>query len=808
MMKLHRIFWPVLLMWLLVGCGDGEEVAATAVPPTTPTPASEPTLAAVPPRDRDFIVVATDAPHPPYTVFDAFGVVDGFDSRVLETIAATANLDYELIVTPYEGVLANIASSGSRDFDAIIANLPIPDEPPPGIVYTAPYLEVGQVLVVLADNETLQSYRDLQPGMLVGVAGGSQSEITAREVIGVAEQDLVNHYANGVQALQALIDEGVTAVVVDSTIATYYATNFPEQLKIVGGNGNGDSRGDSRNAWITQKAYGLALAADNEALLAKLNAAINVAQDRGDIEREIITWLIPRDTLEPGESRVGTPGDELFIGILGELTDMDPAAQSDLIGWEVKNNTMSGLYRFNSNNELAPLLAASMPVISEDGLEYTVTLRRNLHFPDGRELTADDVKWAVDRARALGNFNVNSVLKDSDSNFYADDDAVQVLDAATVKFVLQEPASHFPALLATPPFFPISRDCYAEGPDPTSTCGGIGPYTIVDWAPGERLRLRANPEWPGRPSPAFANITLRFYDDAAALRRSLAEFGSIDLVWRGLPYSDFIELQSVDANGDGQPDFQPWVGPADFKSYLLFNQEAAPWDNVKVRQAAALSIDRARLATETFSGSRSPLLSPVPDAVPGAMAVLPSRDLNRARALLLEVGYSEATPLAIDLWYVSDGRYSRIEEAYATALKSQLEETGVFQVTLRSAPFEQFRAQLGECSYAASLLGWPSPGRPVDSLDVMAWTEFFVTSNSFCLNYESQPMEEMVTAVLAETDPTARAALQAQFQQLWATELPTLDILQQPTYAISLPTINNVSIDALGLLHYEILTKG
>ncbi len=803
MAKLRRILFPVFMILVLVGCGDGEEPAATAVPPT-PTPLAEPTAVAAPPRDRDFIVVATDAPHPPYTVFDAFGVVDGFDSRVLENIAADANLDYELIVTPYEGVLANIASSGSRDFDAVIANLVIPDEPPPGIVYTDPYLEVGQVLVVLADNETIQSYHDLQPGMLVGVAGGSQGEITAREVIGVAEQDLVNHYENGVQALQALIDEGVTAVVTDSTIATFYTESFPEQLKIAGG----DGQADNRTAWITQKAYGLALSANNEALLTTLNNAIATTHESGDIEREITTWLIPKDTLEPGESRVGTPADELFIGILGNLTDMDPAAQSDLIGWEVKNNTMSGLYRFNSNNELVPMLAASMPAISEDGLEYTVTLRRNLRFPDGRELTADDMKWAVDRARALGNFNVNSVLKDSDGNFYADDDAVQVLDAVTVKFVLQEPTSHFPALLATPPFFPISRDCYAEGADPTSICGGIGPYTIVDWVPGERLRLRANPEWPGRPSPAFANITLRFYDDAAALRRSLAEFGSIDLAWRGLTFNDFTTLLAADANVDGQPDFQSWNGPADFKSYLLFNQAVAPWDDVKVRQAAALSLDRDRLAAETFGGSRNPLLSPVPDSVPGHTAVLPARDLNRARALLLEVGYSETTPLVIELWYVSDGRYSPIEEAYATALKTQLEETGVFQVTLNSAPFEQFRAQLGECNYPASLLGWPAPGRPVDYLDVMAWTEFFVTSNSFCLNYESEEMTEMVTAVLAETDPAARAALHTSYQQLWAEELPTLDILQQPTYAISLPTVNNVRIDALGLLHYEVLTKG
>jgi peptide/nickel transport system substrate-binding protein len=796
MKKFAQIGFLVLL--LSVSCGEqGEQTEATAVPLT---PTSEPTRVVAPAFDQDFIVVATDAPNPPFALFDDFGVVDGFDSRVLENIASDADLDYELIVTPYEGVLENIASRDGRDFDAVIANLVIPDEPPEGIVFTEPYLEVGQVLVVLADNETIQSYQDIQPGMLVGVAGGSQAELVARDIVGVADADLVNHFENGVEALQALIDEGVTAVITDSTIADFYTENFPEQLKMVGG--------DGRDAWMSHKAYGIALAADNTDLLAKLNTAITTAQESGDIEREVMTWLIPKDTLEPGESRVGTPADELFIGILGNLADMDPASQSDLIGWEVKNNTMSGLLSFNSNNELVPMLAASMPTISEDGLEYTMTLRRNLRFPDGSELTADDVKWSVDRARDLGNFNVNSVLKDSDGNFYADEDAVQIIDPYTVKFVLQEPTSHFPAMLATPPYFPISNECFAEGWDTLSTCGGIGPYSIVDWLPGERMTLRANPEWPGRPSPAFANITLRFYEDAASIRRSLEEFSSIDMAWRGLPFSDFVDLQARDANGDNQPDFRPWTGPADFKSYLMFNHTAAPWDSSLVRQAVALALNRESLAADTFANSRNPLYSPVPDAVPGHVPTLPQRDLTQAQAFLQQAGYSAETPLEIELWYVNDGRYSQIEEAYATAIKTQLEETGVFQVTLNSAPFEQFRAQVGECAYPAYLLGWPAPGRPVDYLDVMSWTEFFVTSNSFCSNYDSPVMDELVKSILEETDPTARQTLYQQFQEKWAADLPTLDILQQPTHAISLPSINNVRIDALGLLHYEALTKG
>lgn len=799
MKNISQIFTLVLLILAMSACGENSaETAVTAVP-STPTPPAEEIQSAPPAAAQDFIIVATDAPNPPYTLFDDFGVVEGFDSRVMESIAANADLAYELIVTPYEGVLENIANPNNRDFDAIIANLVIPDSPEPGIAYTDPYLEIGQVIVVLADNETLQSAQDIGPGMLIGVAQNSQGEDVARDMIGVAEQDLQNHYENGVQALQALIDEGVTAVIIDSTIAEHYAAQLSDQIKIVGG--------DGREAWLTSKAYAIAVAEDNTILLEKLNAAISVAKESGDIDHEIAAWLIPPDNLEPGESRVGTPEDELFIGILGNIPEMDPASQSDLIAWEVKNNTMSGLYRFNSDNELVPLLAGAAPIISEDGLEYTISLRPNLSFPDGSELNADDVKWSVDRARSLGNFNVNNVLKDSDDNFYADDDAVQVIDPLTVKFVLQEPLSTFPALLATPPFFPISSSCYSETWDNTSICGGLGPYTIVDWIPGDRLRLRANPAWPGRPSPAFADITLRFYDDPALLRRSLEEFGSIDMAWRGIPDTDFAELQTLDLNGDGEADFKPWTGAADFKSYLMFNHETPPWDKAEVRQAVALALDREALASEIFSGNRLPLLSPVPDTVPGHVPTLPPRDLARAQALLQAAGYSAEVPLAIELWYVSDGRYSNHEEAYANAIKNQLEETGIFQVNLASAPFDQFRIQVSECNYPAYLLGWPSPGRPVEYLDVMPWTEFFVTSNSFCSNYESPAMTELVNAIFAETDRNARLVLYEQMQQEWAKDLPTLDILQEPTRAISLPNVDNVQIDALGLLHYEMLTK-
>lgn len=781
----------IILILLLAACSQPEEETAVANTPI-PEPTTEPTAAPdEAPIDNNFIVIATDAPNAPFSVFDEFGGVDGFEASLLQYISDDAQFEYELVVTPFEGVLPNIASNNG-DFDAVLANLPIPETAEEGIVYSEPYMEVGQVLVVLADENEILSYQDLQSGMAVGVVTNSQAESLAQNELGIGSGDLHNEYEDEIAVLQALLDEDLRAVIVDSYIADYFTQALPEQLKRAGE--------DGRPGWISSKAYAIALSANNQPLLDKLNQAIINVKNAGHVDRLTTAWLIPPDTLNPGEPRVSTRPNEFAIGIVGEFADMDPASTPpDLIGWEVKSNTMSGLYMFNANNEIVPILANTLPAVSEDKLEYTVALRPNLTFPDGTTFDANDVKWSVDRSRSLGNFLINNYLKDTDENNFADDDAVQVIDQYTVKFILQEPTSYFLSLLATPPYFPVSSDCYAPTWDYESVCGGLGPYLVETWEIGEEMRLRANPSWPGTPAPAFENLTLRFYDDTANMRRSLEEFGSIDLAWTGLPHADFVAL------GDN---FMQWTGPAGFKSYIVFNQAVEPWTSERVRQAASLSLDRNALADTVFAGRRDPLFSPIPNEVTGHTPALPQRDIGQARALLSAEGFSETTPLPITLSFVNDGRYSDVEEAYANAIKAQLEETGIFQVTISGAPWDVLSGQIAGCNYTTSLLGWPSPGRPTNYLDASAWMDFFITSSAFCPNYESEKMNELLLESRAELDPVARGEILAEMQTLWAKELPTLDILQEPRFALSQNSIENVTIDALGLLHYELLTKG
>src|SRR5690606_7608217 len=294
------------------------------------------------------------------------------------------------------------------------------------------------------------------------------------------------------------IDGQVPAVILDHDDAEHFTRTYYEQLKIAGGSGP--------EAWITHRAYVIAVDEDEPELLAALNSAIAEAKADGSIERFTRNWLVSKETLDAGESLIGTPEDMIVIGVVGALENVDPAAPPDLIGWEVKSNNVSGLYMVNAEGELVPVLAAAPPTVSEDRLEYPFQLREGLSFPDGSPFTASDVKASIDRAAQLGNWHVNTFLKDSNDDSLADADAVQVLGDYSVRFVLKQPAAHFLYVLATPPYFVVSEECYATDPEPVRNCNGIGRYDIIEWEANESLQMKANPQWPGEDRDAIENL--------------------------------------------------------------------------------------------------------------------------------------------------------------------------------------------------------------------------------------------------------------------------------------------------------------
>jgi peptide/nickel transport system substrate-binding protein len=484
---------------------------------------------------------------------------------------------------------------------------------------------------------------------------------------------------------------------------------------------------------------------------------------------------------------------QIVIGTTDRITDLDPANSYDFHTWEVQFATTAGLLANDVEGNPQPALADAMPTVSADALTWTVTLRQDLKFPSGRAFTAEDVVWSIERIHRIGgdpNWFVSSFLD-------MDNVGVEALDEYTVAFHLVDPVGYFPSLLALPTYSPIDQTCYsADEIDSDSLCGGIGPYMIKEWVRDERLVLEANPDWPGE-APMTDTVTIRYFTEASTMRLELESEG-IDVAWKTLTPADIADLQETEG-------VIVWEGSgANVKRYIVFTHTIPPFDNPDVRQAIAYIIDRDAITERAWQGTYTPLYSPIPDAIPGHMDVLPRMDVDAGIALLATNGYDATNPLTFDLWWTTD-HYGDEEGDVASLMKEQLEATGVIVVNLQSAEWATYTDSMSECAYPVYLLGWYP-----DYVDPSTWTDYFALSTSaddLCSNYNNPDMDDLIIAGWAETDAAARTQIYDQIQQLWAVDLPTLEFAQGRLFAGYLENVQGVTVDALSLLRYDLVYK-
>ena len=174
----------------------------------------------------------------------------------------------------------------------------------------------------------------------------------------------------------------------------------------------------------------------------------------------------------------------------------------------------------------------------------------------------------------------------------------------------------------------------------------------------------------------------------------------------------------------------------------------------------------------------------------------------------MAAGYSPSKKLELTIWYGNDGHYTVLEEQYAQALEAQIEELDLIDVTLIGAPWSDFRNQSSNCNSPAFLLGWPGSSRPASYLDAMSWLEYFiVNTDRVCSNYESEAMTSLYEQAREELDEAKRLEIYGQMQELWARDFPSLDLTQEARFALTLPNVEGVVVDAMGFLHYDRLSK-
>lgn len=403
----------------------------------------------------------------------------------------------------------------------------------------------------------------------------------------------------------------------------------------------------------------------------------------------------------------------LIFGSVGDPANLESGNITDGNSIYVQQQIYDRLIDFEpGTTKLVPGLATEWSA-SEDGLTWTFKLRDGVQFHDGTPFNAEAVKVNFERwwdpnhplgFRSAG--KTFQIWSDLFGGYKGDEDslmqAVNTPDEKTVEFVLKQPFAAFPAAVASG-YFGIASPTAIEkaGADygiAGSTAVGTGPYTFQQWITGDRVVLKANPNyWNG--APKTENLVIRTIKEPSA-RLAELRAGSIDFTVDIAP-DQLSELQA-DSN------LKEVRRPSFNVGYLAFNPAYEPFQKKEVRQALAMAINRKAIVDSFWSGLANtdshftpPSMKEYQDANLGDYEYNP----DKAKKLLADAGYPDGFPL--ELWYMPVSRpYYPTPKPIAEAFAADLGAIGV-NVTLNTKDWAAYLDDRHKApGYQAFMLGW------------------------------------------------------------------------------------------------------
>lgn len=344
---------------------------------------------------------------------------------------------------------------------------------------------------------------------------------------------------------------------------------------------------------------------------------------------------------------------DISIGMVLEPPNLDPTSgAAAAIDEVVYANVFEGLTRFGPDGSVNPGLAESWTV-SDDGTTYTFALRPGVTFHDGTAMTAEDVVFSLDRARAEGSTNAQPGL-------FANIVSVAAADDLTVVVTLDGPDGAFPFDMAW-------GDAVIVAPESAETNAtnpvGTGPFRFANWAQGDRVDLVRNDAYWGAPV-ALEAATFRFITDPNAAFAAMMA-GDVDA------FPNFPATETL-AQFEADPRFSVIVGSTEGETILAMNNRGMPLDDIRIRQAITYAINRQDIIDGAMFGYGTPIGTHFAPHNPDYVDLLDlsPHDPDRARALL-----AEAAPDGLTL------RLALPPPAYARRggeiIAAQLREVGI-----------------------------------------------------------------------------------------------------------------------------------
>ncbi len=456
----------------------------------------------------------------------------------------------------------------------------------------------------------------------------------------------------------------------------------------------------------------------------------------------------------------------LVIGTDADINNLDLQKQQDQINNIILKNTHQTLIFFTNEQTYEPGLAKSWEFTDEKGKVLRLYLREDVKFSDGTPMTAEDVKFTYEMA-----------LKNVVSNLLKNMLSINVIDKYTVDIEVTEYNNDFIASLASVPLSIQSKAAYESGMEHPYSIG-TGPYRCTDWVEGEYCVLeKVETYWGARAAEIpfyFApgvseRIEFRPYTDAS--RRSLAlQNGEID-VCINPPVNELSNLEE-----DSNIVVYEKAGTRLF--YFGFNVEAEPWNNQKLRQAAACAIDCQAVLDAALCGKGMLQTTVLNRGLWGFYDEMEGfdYDIERAKSLMTEAGYADAsaenTVISTTLTYASSSPYEQI----AMVIQANLKKIGI-DVALIKLDDATLKEECAGGNQELFIWRWNEDS----SVDFVYRDLFYTDSPNNYHHYSDKYADQLTDVVATQREESKRFAAAKELQEYLVDACP-----QVPLYTANL----------------------
>jgi peptide/nickel transport system substrate-binding protein len=466
----------------------------------------------------------------------------------------------------------------------------------------------------------------------------------------------------------------------------------------------------------------------------------------------------------------------------GDVNSMDPYARQETFLLSFMANIYEPLVRRNRQLQVEPALAARWEQTAPS--VWRIHLRPNVRFSDGTPFTADDVVFSVGRARGPGS-NVAGSLASIKEVRKVDDLTVDIETTAPNPILLEEITG-----------IGIMSRAWAERNNATRSADlttreenfatrnamGTGPFLLVSREPDRRTVLAPNPGWWDRPEHNLTRVEFNVIANDATRIAALIS-GEVDMVYT-VPPQDTDRLQRTpNLRVLQQAELRTiFLGMDQLRPELLKSDVRGrnPFQDLRVRQAVNLAIDRAAIVRTVMRGQARPTTLMNGPGVNGFVEAedrVPAANADQARRLLAEAGFPNGFGVTLDC---PNDRYVN-DEAVCTAVVSMLARIGV-RVTLNAQPRARYFAEILGPRYQTSfyMLGWTPNTYDAQNTFFNIMSTRQGDRGLFNVGgWSNARFDELTVQMAVETDPARRNAMIAEATRIHLEQTGHIPLHQQ-----------------------------